>query len=215
VRPVDGATELSSLLADDRLNAIMLGPGGGIGTPMQEMVSAALTGDRAVVLDADALTSFAQAPERLFAAIKSRATASTILTPHEGEFGRLFKNLPSPKEASKEASKADRARAAAAASGAIVLLKGPDTVVAAPDGFASIAENAPAWLATAGAGDVLAGFVAGLLAQGMPPFAAASAAAWLHGETGGEAGPGLIAEDLPEALRAVYRRLFVDLGAWP
>ena len=96
-----------------------------------------------------------------------------------------------------------------------MLLKGSDTVVASPGGRVSITENAPPWLATAGSGDVLAGFVAGLLAQGMPAFEAASAAAWLHGETGSEAGPGLIAEDLPEALRMVYRRLFVDLGVWP
>jgi hydroxyethylthiazole kinase-like uncharacterized protein yjeF len=212
VRPVDGPEELSGMLSDSRLNTVVLGPGGGVVTPMQEMVLGALAGNRAVVLDADALTSFADRPETLFPAIKSRGGAPTVLTPHDGEFARLFKNLAHQTETS---SKLDRARAAASACGATLLLKGSDTVVAATDGRASITENAPPWLATAGSGDVLAGFVAGLLAQGMPAFEAASAAAWLHGETGNEAGPGLIAEDLPEALRAVYRRLFVDLGAWP
>jgi ADP-dependent NAD(P)H-hydrate dehydratase / NAD(P)H-hydrate epimerase len=200
------------MLADPRLNAIVLGPAGGVGPRMRELVLAALTGPRAVVLDADALTSFAEAPETLFSAIKTRGEAPTVLTPHEGEFARLFKNAVRPAEIS---SKLDRARSAAAVSGAVVLLKGSDTVVATSAGRASITENAPPWLATAGSGDVLAGFVAGLLAQGMPAFEAASAATWLHGETGSEAGPGLIADDLPEALRSVYRRLFVDLGAWP
>jgi hydroxyethylthiazole kinase-like uncharacterized protein yjeF len=212
VRPVDGAPELSAILADPRLNAVVLGPGGGVGASMREMVLAALTGERAVVLDADALTSFAETPETLFAATKARGPSPTVLTPHEGEFARLFKSMP---QAADKSSKCDRARGAAETSGAIVLLKGSDTVVAEPGGRASITENAPPWLATAGSGDVLAGFIAGLLAQGMPAFEAASAATWLHGETGSEAGPGLIAEDLPEALRAVYRRLFVDLGVWP
>jgi hydroxyethylthiazole kinase-like uncharacterized protein yjeF len=212
VRPVDGAAELAAWLTDPRLNAVVLGPGGGIGPQMREMVLAALSGERAVVLDADALTSFADNPETLFSAIKSRGSLPTVLTPHEGEFSRLFSKAAQGAEIS---SKCDRARAAAVASGATVLLKGSDTVVAKPQGRISITENAPPWLATAGSGDVLAGFVAGLLAQGMPAFEAASAAAWLHGETGGEAGPGLIAEDLPEALRLVYRRLFVDLGVWP
>jgi hydroxyethylthiazole kinase-like uncharacterized protein yjeF len=212
VRSVDGATELSDLLADGRLNAVVLGPGGGVGTRMRDMVLAALAGERAAVLDADALTSFAEAPDALFSAIKARPAAPTVLTPHEGEFVRLFKDARQPVGIS---SKLDRSRAGAAASSAVVLLKGSDTVVAASDGRASITANAPPWLATAGSGDVLAGFVAGLLAQGMMPFEAASAAAWLHGEAGNEVGPGLIAEDLPEALRAVYRRLFIDLGAWP
>jgi len=212
VRPVDGADELATWLADPRINTIVLGPGGGVGQPMREMVLAALAGERAVVLDADALTSFADAPETLFAAIKARGASPTVLTPHQGEFVRLFSKGSQETEIT---SKCERTKAAAGASGAIVLLKGSDTVVATPEGRLSITENAPPWLATAGSGDVLAGFAAGLLAQGMPGFEAASAATWLHGETGSEAGPGLIAEDLPEALRAVYRRLFVDLGVWP
>jgi hydroxyethylthiazole kinase-like uncharacterized protein yjeF len=211
VRAVDGASELARLLEDARLNAIVLGPGGGVGAPMREMVLATLSGARAVVLDADALTSFADEPQPLFSTVKAR-TSPTVFTPHEGEFARLFKNVL---QLDENSSKCDRALAAAQASGAVVLLKGSDTAVASPEGRASIAENAPPFLATAGAGDVLSGFAAGLLAQGMPAFEAASAAVWLHGETGGEAGPGLIAEDLPEALRSVYRRLFVDLGAWP
>ena len=212
VRPVDGAKELSEFLDDPRLNAVVLGPGGGVGPPMQEMVLAALSGERGVVLDADALTSFADAPDRLFSAIRARGSSATVVTPHEGEFARLFNKRT---QIAKMSSKCDRARAAAAACGAIVLLKGSDTVVASPAGHCSITENAPPWLATAGSGDVLSGFVAGLLAQGMPAFEAASAAVWLHGEAGNEAGPGLIAEDLPDALRSVYRRLFVDLGVWP
>jgi hydroxyethylthiazole kinase-like uncharacterized protein yjeF len=212
VRAVGDAGELSRLLDDPRHNAVVLGPGGGVGAPMRELVRVALAGQRAVVLDADALTSFAEDAAALFAAIKARVPASTVLTPHEGEFARLFSSVTKDLEIS---SKSTRARAAAKASGGVVLVKGSDTVVAAPTGRISITENAPPWLATAGSGDVLAGFVAGLMAQGMPAFEAASAAAWLHGEAGGEAGPGLIAEDLPEALRAVYRRLFVDLGAWP
>jgi ADP-dependent NAD(P)H-hydrate dehydratase / NAD(P)H-hydrate epimerase len=206
VRPVDGAGELAEFLADHRRNAVVLGPGGGVGPGMREMVLAALaTPACAVVLDADALTSFGDDPQALMAAIKARA-AVTLMTPHQGEFARLFKPL-----ANGFRSKLEQAQAAAEQSGAMVLLKGADTVVAAPDGRAVIADNAPPWLATAGSGDVLAGFAGGLLAQGMPGFEAAAAAVWLHGEAGSEAGPGLIAEDLPEMLPRVYRRLFARL----
>ena len=199
--------ELRGLLADKRLNAVVLGPGLGVGAATRDLVLTALDGERAVVLDADALTSFADEPAALFA--HATARRPVVLTPHQGEFARLFKNVV---QGSENASKIDLARAAAKASGATVLLKGADTVIAAPDGRAAICENAPAWLATAGSGDVLAGMIAGLLAQGMPPFEAACAGAWLHGEAGNEAGPGLIAEDLPEALPQVYRRLFEELN---
>jgi ADP-dependent NAD(P)H-hydrate dehydratase / NAD(P)H-hydrate epimerase len=212
VRPVDGATELEALLADRRHNAVVLGPGGGVGAAMREQVAAALAGERAVVLDADALTSFADGPAALFTGIAARPDRPVVLTPHQGEFSRLFKNTA---QLSEHNSKVDTASVAAKAAGAVVLLKGADTVIAAPDGRAAINENAPAWLATAGAGDVLAGMIAGLLAQGMAAFEAACAGVWLHSEAGNEAGPGLISEDLSEALPAVYRRLVAEhrLGA--
>jgi hydroxyethylthiazole kinase-like uncharacterized protein yjeF len=207
VRPVDGASELADLLNDARRNVVVLGPGGGAGRALCECVVTALSGERAVVLDADALTSFAEEPKALTVAIRARAAQPTVLTPHEGEFKTLFATID---DVPKSGSKLVRARAAAACTGAVVLLKGSDTVVAAPDGRAAITANAPPWLATAGAGDVLAGFVAGLLAQRMPVFEAAAAAVWLHGETGSRVGPGLIAEDLPEALPQVYRRLMPE-----
>jgi hydroxyethylthiazole kinase-like uncharacterized protein yjeF len=161
------------------------------------------------VLDADALTSFAEAPETLFAAVKAAPQADVVLTPHEGEFARLFSAI---NDHSKVKSKLERAREAAILSGAVVLLKGADTVIASPDGRAAISSNAPPWLATAGAGDVLAGLIGALLAQRVPAYEAASIGVWMHGEAGSEAGPGLIAEDLPEVLPAVTRRLYDALG---
>jgi hydroxyethylthiazole kinase-like uncharacterized protein yjeF len=204
VRPVDGAAELTRFLADPRLNALALGPGLGVGEQTCELVLAALAAERAVVLDADAITSFAEAPQRLAGALKARRDKPTVLTPHEGEFSRYFHGLD---EHTKVGSKLDRARLGSELTGAVVLLKGPDTVVAGPDGRASIAANAPASLATAGAGDVLTGIVTGLLAQGMPTFEAASAAVWLHGEAARAFGLGLIAEDIPEMLPGLYRAL--------
>lgn len=209
VRPVDGVEELRQFLSDPRVNTLVLGPGLGVGANTRELVLAALDGNRAVVLDADALTSFADDPGALFAATAAHHGCPVVLTPHQGEFSRLFKNTVQIPEGT---SKLDSARTGAKDSRAIVLLKGADTVVAAPDGRAAISENAPPWLATAGSGDVLAGMIAGLLAQHMPAFEAACTGAWLHGAAGNEAGPGLISEDLPEVLPRVYRRLFGQLG---
>jgi hydroxyethylthiazole kinase-like uncharacterized protein yjeF len=206
VRRADGAEELRALLADRRLNAVVLGPGGGAGRELRDEVLVALAGTRAVVLDADALTSFADDPQRLFAAIAARGGQPTVLTPHDGEFARLFGEA----EGAQIQSRLDKAIRAARASGAVMVLKGPDTVIAHPEGRAAINHNAPPWLATAGTGDVLAGLVAGLLAQGMPPFEAAAAAVWLHGEAAAQAGPGMISEDLSEVLPMVYRCLSGD-----
>jgi len=208
VRPVDGAGELAAFLSDRRLNALVIGPGGGVGEPMRALVAAGLKGPRAVVLDADALTSFEDDAKALCAMLSGRDHPA-VLTPHAGEFARLFKN---DAEIVGKTSKIDMARAAAARTGTVVLLKGPDTVLAAPNGRAGVSDNAPPWLATAGAGDVLAGFIAGLLAQGMPCFEAAAAAAWVHGEAATHVGPGLIAEDLSEAVPSIYRRLFADIA---
>jgi hydroxyethylthiazole kinase-like uncharacterized protein yjeF len=205
VRVVDGAGELTNFLADRRLNAVVMGPGCGVGAPTRELVLAALSGERAVVLDADALTSFADDAAMLFDAIKQRGGRATVLTPHAGEASRLFSDLG---KYPQTIGKLEYTRAAARESSAIVVFKGADTVIAAPDGRAVLNDNAPPYLATAGSGDVLAGMIGGLLAQGMPDFAAASAAVWLHGEAGTTFGPGLISEDLPDELPRVMRKMF-------
>jgi NAD(P)H-hydrate epimerase len=198
--PFDGPDGLASILADKRKNAVLLGPALGVGAPTRHLVHAVLSSGAATVLDADAITSFAANPGDLFGAIAANAQRAVVLTPHEGEFGRLFPDLT-------EGSKLERARAAAQRSAAIIVLKGPDTVIAAPARHAAINDNAPPWLATAGAGDVLGGFITGLLAQGMPAFEAACAGVWLHGAAASTFGPGLIAEDLPEQLPQVLRAL--------
>ena len=199
LRRVDDADALRETLTDARFTCTALGPGLGTDAPQREMILAALAAAQAAVLDADALTGFADDSETLFAAIAPRA-APTVLTPHEGEFARLFPDLTSP-------AKTTRARDAAARSGATIILKGPDTIIAAPDGRLAINASAPPWLATAGSGDVLAGITTGLLAQAMPAFEAACAAVWMHGQAASHAGPGLTAEDLAPALRPVIASL--------
>ena len=214
VRPVDGAEELAACLADPRLNAVVLGPGGGRrGPPMRDMVLAALSGERAVVLDADALTSFADAPETLFAAITIARCVADGADAARGRIRAICSEQA--RQATEISSKCDRARPRRQASGAIVLLKGSDTVVAAPGGPRVDHRKRAALARHGGLRRRAGGIRRGPAGAGHAGFEAASAAVWLHGEAGSEAGPGLIAEDLPEALRAVYRRLFVDLGVWP
>ena len=193
------ADAFADLIADPRKNAVLLGPGGGVTEETRAKTLAALSAGKACVLDADALTVFKNKPDELFTAISSPC----LITPHDGEYRRLF---------DVAGDKVARARAAAETSGAAVLLKGADTVIAAPDGRAAINDNAPPELATAGAGDVLAGLALGLMAQSMGAFDAGCAAAWLHGACATHVGPGLIAEDLSEALPAVLAALTSDAG---
>ena len=180
--------ELVDYAADRRRNAVLIGPGCGVTDLTRNHTLGLLSLKKPCVLDADALSVFADVPSVLFDALNENC----ILTPHDGEFARVFAGI--------SGSRLERARSAAAACGAVVLLKGGDTVVAAPDGRATITTNAPPDLATAGAGDVLAGIAVGLLAQSMAAFDAANAAAWIHADTAARFGPGLIAEDLPDGL---------------
>jgi NAD(P)H-hydrate epimerase len=198
VRVIDGAAALNGLLQDKRLNALVIGPGNGVNADTRDRVAVALASGASVVLDADALSSFADAPDALFSQLHGRC----VLTPHEGEFERLFPGL-----LAQSVNRIEAARAASRKAGAVVLLKGADTVVAKPSGAAVVNTNAPAHLATAGSGDVLAGIIGGLMAQGMDAFDAARTGAFLHGACGRIAGAGLIAEDLPEALPDALKSL--------
>ncbi|MEQ8357756.1 MAG: NAD(P)H-hydrate dehydratase [Kiloniellaceae bacterium] len=197
VLPAPG--DFAAALADRRRNAVLIGPGNGVTAETRKRAVAAVEAGRRVVLDADALTVFQDDPAALWRVIAGAPEAAVVLTPHDGEFHRLFPDVAG--------NRLERARAAAERSGAVVVLKGADSVVAAPDGRSSINASAPPWLATAGSGDVLAGMIGGLLAQKMAAFEAASAAVWMHGSAAELCGAGLVAEDLPEALPEVLAGL--------
>lgn len=201
LRQIDDEASLDAWLQDGKLSAFVIGPGFGIGDRACRFVEQ--IANHPVVLDADAITSFAPRPDTLFNLFREGAV-HLVMTPHEGEFGRLFADLA----ADPALGKVEKAQAAAARSHAVIVYKGADTVIAAPDGRAFINAHAPADLATAGSGDVLAGMIGALMAQGMPAFEAAAAGVWLHGEAGFHAGRGLTAETLithiPSALQALY-----------
>jgi ADP-dependent NAD(P)H-hydrate dehydratase / NAD(P)H-hydrate epimerase len=203
LRGCDGPEGLHHILQDQRLNALVLGPALGVHSGTRAMVAVAAQTRRALVLDADALTSFEGLASELHQAFRH---APTVLTPHDGEFKRLFKEHP---DILDPESKIERAHRAAVYAGAVVLLKGPDTVIAAPDGRAAINENGTSYLGTAGSGDTLCGIIAGLMAQGLPAFEAACAGTWIHAEAGASFGPGLIAEDLAELIPGVLRKLLM------
>ncbi len=194
VRPVAAPADLQTLLDDPRMTGLLIGPGAGLSPETHAHTLAMLAMRRPTLLDADALTAFRDDPAELFAAI----AGPCVITPHEGEFARLF---------TLKGDKLARARAAGARSGAVVVLKGADTVIAAPNGHAAINSNAPETLATAGSGDVLGGIILGLMTQGMPAFLAACAGVWMHGAAAAPFGPGLLAEDLPDLLPGVLRGL--------
>jgi len=194
--PFEGEADLQT--AGEGADAVVIGPAGGIGDTITRNLFALARTGAALVVDADALTSFRHDPGALFSALDR----DDVLTPHPGEFERIFPGL-----LGESAERVAAAREAARRAGAVVLLKGPDTVVAAPDGRAAISLNGSPWLATAGSGDVLAGFIGGLIAQGMESFEAACAGAWIHAECANARGPGLISEDLPDLAPAVLAGL--------
>lgn len=191
--------DLETVIAERRRNAVLMGPGNEADMETQRRVIGALKSDAAAVLDAGAITAFGDDPANLFGWIRDQKARACVMTPHDGEFARLFED---------DGDRLTRCRRAARESHAVVLLKGNDTVIASPDGHAAIGEAAPPWLATAGTGDVLSGLIVGLLAQNLPAFEAAAAAAWMHSEAAARVGAGLIAEDIPEQLPAVLAELY-------
>lgn len=212
LRKTDDIADIEEFVGERRPSAFVLGPGFGVGEKTRAFGLALLAASQpqgasagvdGLVLDADAITAFREAPDVLFEAARGPNAPALVMTPHEGEFARLFTDIAGD----DASSKLDKARAAARRANAVVVYKGADTVIATPDGRAAINSNGAAWLATAGSGDVLSGITAGLLAQAMPAFEAACAAVWIHAEAGSRFGPGLIGEDLPLALVPVLREL--------
>jgi ADP-dependent NAD(P)H-hydrate dehydratase / NAD(P)H-hydrate epimerase len=206
----DSVADVQEFIGRRRPSAFVLGPGFGVGEKARDFGLAVLGVELrqdgrtdGLVLDADGITSFRDASNVLFEAARRPNAPALVLTPHEGELARLFPDIAGDTNLSKLA----KARSAAERAGAVMVYKGADTVIAAPDGRAAINGNGAPWLATAGSGDVLSGIIAGLLAQGMPTFEAACAAVWIHAEAGSRFGPGLIAEDLPLALVPVLHQL--------
>jgi len=198
VQEADSIGAWRELLSDKKRNAILIGCGLGQGALQADCVLAALESKKPCVLDADALTNFEQNPETLFALFHD----GCVLTPHEGEFARLF-----GQQIDMDADRLIRARQAAALAGCCIVLKGHETIIVQPNGAAVVNKNAPPWLATAGSGDVLAGIILGLLAQGMSPFHAACAGVWIHGEVANNFGTGLIAEDIVDGVPKVLSDL--------
>ncbi len=196
VHPMDTKEEFKALLSDKRINSILIGPGAGREVKLKSFIQDLLkVRTHSIVLDADAISVFESNPDDLL----SLTDESTVLTPHEGEFKRLFPNL--------NGSKIENATAAARLSQGVIVMKGADTVIAAPDGRVVVNTNAPGWLARGGTGDVLAGIIAGLLAQGLCAFDAACAGVWVHGMAARHAGPGMIADDLLGGIKLVVERI--------
>ncbi len=199
VAPFEGPEDLAAKA--ERSHALVIGPAAGLSEATRAHVLALAAGPAGLIVDADGLTVFEDAPADLFNALG----AGDVITPHAGEFERLFPGL-----LQSSRNRIDAVRTAAQTAGCVVLLKGPDTVIAHPAGHAVVNVHASPFLATAGSGDVLAGIIGGLCAQGMDAFHAAAAGAWLHGETGLALGPGLIAEDLPDTLPTALKRLYAE-----
>lgn len=200
VRPCDNPDDWQALIDNPHHPALLIGPGLGLGEAQKIDILKALGADRPAVLDADALTGFSDHPKMLF----NNLHPDCVLTPHEGEFARLFGGI--------EGDRLARARAGAEQAGCVVVLKGHETIIASPDGQAVVNRNAPPWLATAGSGDVLAGIVLGLVAQKMPAFWAAVAGVWMHGRIGAVCGAGLIAEDIVAGIPAILQEIIAISG---